>query len=91
MIGRRGELTGPLKAFLDRVPPLTGVTALPPPAMGSPRHALAVEVHLRPLLVMLVVLGATAPTPGPAAVEADIARLDAVLAAWAVRLPEAVR
>ncbi|MCO5994045.1 NAD(P)H-dependent oxidoreductase [Actinoallomurus rhizosphaericola] len=84
----KGTYTGLLKAFLDRVPSLTGVTALPLLVMGSPRHALAVEVHLRPLLVEL---GATVPTPGLAVVEADIVRLDEVLAAWAVRLPEAVR
>jgi FMN reductase len=65
------------------------VTALPLLVMGSPRHALAVDVHLRPLLVEL---GANVPTPGLAVVEADIDRLDDVLAEWAanVRLPEAV-
>ncbi|MCO6008746.1 NAD(P)H-dependent oxidoreductase [Actinoallomurus purpureus] len=85
----KGTYTGLLKAFLDRVPSLAGVTALPLLVMGSPRHALAVEVHLRPLLVEL---GASVPTPGLAIVEADIDRLDDVLAEWAatVRLPEAV-
>lgn len=65
------------------------MTALPLLVMGSPRHALAVDVHLRPLLVEL---GANVPTPGLAVVEADIDRLDDVLAEWAanVRLPEAV-
>ncbi|GAA4612224.1 NAD(P)H-dependent oxidoreductase [Actinoallomurus liliacearum] len=86
----KGTYTGLLKSFLDRVPSLAGVTALPLLVMGSPRHALAVEVHLRPLLVEL---GATVPTPGLAVVEADIDRLDEVLAGWAaaVRLPQAVR
>jgi FMN reductase len=85
----KGTYTGLLKAFLDRVPSLAGVTALPLLVMGSPRHALAVEVHLRPLLVEL---GANVPTPGHAVVEADIDRLEDVLAEWAatVRLPEAV-
>ncbi|GAA4635072.1 NAD(P)H-dependent oxidoreductase [Actinoallomurus vinaceus] len=85
----KGTYTGLLKAFLDRVPSLSGVTALPLLVMGSPRHALAVEVHLRPLLVEL---GASVPTPGLAVVESDLDRLDEVLAEWAatVRLPEAV-
>jgi FMN reductase len=85
----KGTYTGLLKAFLDRVPSLSGVTAVPLLVMGSPRHALAVEVHLRPLLVEL---GASVPTPGLAVVEADLGRLDEVLAEWAatVRLPEAV-
>jgi FMN reductase len=86
----KGTYTGLLKAFLDRVPSLTGVTAVPLLVMGSPRHALAVEVHLRPLLVEL---GASVPTPGLAVIEPDIPRIDEVLAGWAatVRLPEAVR
>jgi FMN reductase len=84
----KGTYTGLLKAFLDRVPSLRGVTALPLLVMGSPRHALAVEVHLRPLLVEL---GANVPTPGLAVVEADLPRIDEILTAWAasVRLPEA--
>jgi FMN reductase len=84
----KGTYTGLLKAFLDKVPSLKGVTALPLLVMGSPRHALAVEVHLRPLLVEL---GATVPTPGLAVVESDLERAEEILAAWAatVRLPEA--
>ena len=84
----KGTYTGLLKVFLDKVPSLAGVTALPLLVMGSPRHALAVEVHLRPLLVEL---GATVLGPGLAVAEADLDRIDDVLAAWAatVRLPEA--
>ncbi|HEY0539002.1 MAG TPA: NAD(P)H-dependent oxidoreductase [Actinoallomurus sp.] len=86
----KGTYTGLLKAFLDRVPSLDGVVALPLLVMGSPRHALAVEVHLRPLLVEL---GATVPTPGLAVVESDLGRIEEILAEWAaaVRLPEATR
>jgi FMN reductase len=86
----KGTYTGLLKAFLDRVPSLDGVTALPLLVMGSPRHALAVEVHLRPLLVEL---GATVPTPGLAVVESDLGRIEEILAEWAaaVRLPEVTR
>lgn len=85
----KGTYTGLLKAFLDRVRSLAGVTAVPLLVMGSPRHALAVEVHLRPLLVEL---GATVPTPGLAVVESDLDRIEEILAEWAaaVRIPEAI-
>ncbi|MEV5413046.1 NAD(P)H-dependent oxidoreductase [Thermopolyspora sp. NPDC052614] len=78
----KGTYTGLLKAFLDRLPhrALAGTAALPLLVMGDPRHALAVEVHLRPLLVEL---GATVPTPGLAVVEADLPRLNEILTGWA--------
>jgi FMN reductase len=76
----KGTYTGLLKVFLDRVPSLAGVTALPLLVMGSPRHALAVEVHLRPLLVEL---GATVLTPGLAVVESDLEWIEEILAEWA--------
>lgn len=81
----KGTYTGLLKAFLDRLPPqaLAGKAALPLLVMGDARHALAVEVHLRPLLVEL---GATVPTPGLAVVEADLPRLDEVLTTWSERV-----
>jgi FMN reductase len=81
----KGTYTGLLKSFLDLLPggALAGKVALPLLVMGSPRHALAVEVHLRPLLVEL---GATVPTPGLAIVEADLNRLDEELAEWAAAL-----
>ncbi|WP_336204166.1 NADPH-dependent FMN reductase [Nonomuraea sp. LPB2021202275-12-8] len=81
----KGTYTGLLKAFLDRLRPdaLAGRVALPLLVMGDPAHSLAVEVHLRPLLVEL---GATVPTPGLAVLESQIPRLEEVLAAWAVRV-----
>ena len=57
--------------------------ALPLLVMGSPRHALAVELHLRPLLVEL---GAVVPTPGLAVLESELPRLDEVLDEWAARI-----
>ncbi|MEU8247815.1 NAD(P)H-dependent oxidoreductase [Nonomuraea sp. NPDC048916] len=77
----KGTYTGLLKAFLDRLRPdaLAGTVALPLLVMGDPRHALAVEVHFRPLLVEL---GAGVPTPGLALVESDLPRLAEVLDAW---------
>jgi FMN reductase len=77
----KGTYTGLLKAFFDRLPhqALAGKTALPLLVMGDARHALAVEVHLRPLLVEL---GATVPTPGLALLESQLPELDVVLEKW---------
>ncbi|NAS27452.1 NADPH-dependent oxidoreductase [Herbidospora sp. NEAU-GS84] len=81
----KGTYTGLLKAFLDRLPPraLAGKHALPLLVMGGAQHALAVEVHFRPLLVEL---GAIVPTPGLAVLESQLADLDAVLKPWAGQL-----
>jgi FMN reductase len=85
----KGTYTGLLKVFLDRISAgdLARTVALPLLVMGSPRHALAVELHLRPLLVEL---GATVVTPGLALVEADLGRPE-VLADWAEQVAPAVR
>ncbi|NUS06138.1 MAG: NAD(P)H-dependent oxidoreductase [Nonomuraea sp.] len=81
----KGTYTGLLKAFLDRLRPeaLAGVVALPLLVMGDPKHSLAVEVHLRPLLVEL---GATVPTPGLAVLESQLGGLEEVLTRWADRI-----
>ncbi|MFB4277540.1 NADPH-dependent FMN reductase [Nonomuraea sp. MTCD27] len=81
----KGTYTGLLKSFLDRLPSqaLAGKAALPVLVMGDAKHALAVEVHLRPLLVEL---GATVPTPGLAVLESELPRLAEVLAVWADRV-----
>ncbi|GAA3446519.1 hypothetical protein Pve01_65540 [Planomonospora venezuelensis] len=81
----KASYTGLLKAFLDRLPggALAGTTALPLLVMGDARHALAVELHLRPVLVEL---GAHVPTPGLALLEAEIPDLGPVLARWADRV-----
>jgi FMN reductase len=77
----KATYTGLLKAFLDRLPPnaLAGTAALPLLLMGDPRHALAVEVHFRPLLVEL---GAFVPTPGLALLESELPAAEP-LARWA--------
>ena len=81
----KGTYTGLLKVFLDRLPhqALAGTIAFPLLVMRLPQHALAVEVHLRPLLVEL---GATVPTPGLAVLEPDLDALDEVLRPWAARV-----
>jgi FMN reductase len=86
----KATYTGLLKVFLDKLPTgaLAGAVAIPMLVMGAPAHALAVEVHLRPLLVEL---GATVPTPGLALLESQFDRLDSVLAEWANKIVSAVR
>jgi FMN reductase len=86
----KGSYTGLLKVFLDRLPHLAldRTVGLPLLVMGLPQHALAVEVHLRPVLVEL---GATVPTPGLAVLESDLARLDDVLTPWAARVARVIR
>ncbi|GAA3513106.1 FMN reductase [Streptosporangium album] len=81
----KGTYTGLLKAFLDRVRggALASTVALPLLVMGDARHALAVEVHFRPLLVEL---GATVPTPGLAVLESELHDLETVLGRWADRV-----
>jgi FMN reductase len=81
----KGTYTGLLKVFLDRLGyrALATKVALPVLVMKHPEHALAVEVHLRPLLVEL---GATVPTPGLAVMESDLGKLDHVLLPWARRV-----
>ncbi|MFG1704440.1 NADPH-dependent FMN reductase [Nonomuraea sp. M3C6] len=81
----KGTYTGLLKSFIDRFPPdaLAGKVALPLLVMGDAKHSLAVEVHLRPLLVEV---GATVPTPGLVVLESQLSGLEEVLAAWADRV-----
>ena len=59
----KATYTGLLKAVLDQAPGgfLKGVVALPLQVAASDKHALAVDLHLRPVLVEL---GATVPGAG---------------------------
>jgi FMN reductase len=78
----KATYTGLLKAFLDRFPNngLAGMAAVPVMVGGNPIHALAPEVHLRPLLVEL---GATVPSRGLFVIEGQLDQLSEVTAAWA--------
>ena len=71
-----------LKTFLDRYGSngLAGVVAVPVMTGGWPGHLLAVEVHLRPVLVEL---GATVPARGRYVTEPELPELDTVVAKWA--------
>ena len=75
----KAAYTGLLKAFLDRYGSngLAGVTAVPVMTGGWPGHLLAVEVHLRPVLVEL---GATVPARGLYVTEPELADLDTAVA-----------
>ena len=77
----KAAYTGLLKAFLDRYGSngLAGVTAVPVMTGGWPGHLLAVEVHLRPVLVEL---GATVPARGLYVTEPELADLDKAVGAW---------
>ncbi len=77
----KASYTGLLKAFLDwfSSTDLDGVVVVPLMVGAGPEHALAVEVHLRPVLVEL---GATLPTRGLYVTEGRLDALDDVLATW---------
>jgi FMN reductase len=77
----KASYTGLLKSFLDwfSTSGLAGVPTVPVMVGAGAAHALAVEVHLRPLLVEI---GATLPTRGLYVLESDLARLDDVIAQW---------
>jgi FMN reductase len=87
----KATYTGMLKAFLDRFGNngLAGTVAVALMTGGSPVHALAPEVYLRPLLVEL---GASLPTRGLFVLESQLPELDTVIAGWAeAGLPQLAR
>jgi FMN reductase len=77
----KASYTGLLKAFLDwfSTTDLGGVTVVPLMVGAGAQHALAVEVHLRPVLVEL---GATLPTRGLYVLESQLDDLHTVVGAW---------
>lgn len=79
----KASYTGLLKAFLDWYPTtgLSGVTAVPVMVGAGPHHALAVEVHLRPVLIEI---GASLPTRGLYVLESQLEELDEVIDAWLI-------
>lgn len=78
----KATYTGLLKAFLDNYgnDGLAGTMAVPVMVGATPRHALAPEVHLRPLLVEL---GASVPTRGLYVLDSELDSLDTTVAEWA--------
>ena len=77
----KASYTGLLKSFLDwfSATDLLGVTVVPVMVGAGLQHALAVEVHLRPVLVEL---GASLPTRGLYVTEDQLGELDDVVATW---------
>ncbi len=79
----KATFTGLLKAFLDNYgnDGLAGCKAVPVMVGAAPQHALAPEVHLRPLLVEL---GASVPSRGLYVLESQMDELDQVVGEWAI-------
>jgi FMN reductase len=79
----KAAYTGLLKSFLDwyGTTGLSGVTTIPVMVGAGAAHALAVEVHLRPVLLEI---GATLPTRGLYVREDELDDLGPVLDAWLV-------
>jgi FMN reductase len=77
----KASYTGLLKSFVDPLPPaaLRGVLAVPVMVAADRAHALAVEAHLRPLLIEL---GASCPTPSLFAEESQLAEPGALIEPW---------
>jgi FMN reductase len=86
----KAAYTGMLKAFLDRYGSngLAGVLAVPVMTGGWAGHTLAVEVHLRPVLVEL---GATVPARGLYVTEPELTDVDAAIARWAAAAVPLIR
>ncbi len=78
----KATYTGLLKAFFDRYATnaLHSAVAVGVMTGAAPIHALAVEVHLRPLLVEL---GAATPTRGLYVTEQQFDDLEEAIAPWA--------
>ncbi len=77
----KASYTGLLKSFLDwfSTTDLLGVTVIPVMVGAARDHALAVEVHLRPVLVEL---GATMPTRGLYVTEDTLDVIEDVVGVW---------
>jgi len=78
----KGSYTGLLKIFLDELGhrALDGVSAVPVTVQGAADHLLAVDVHLRPLLVEL---GAAVPTRAVALLEEQLTAEPDPVRVWA--------
>jgi FMN reductase len=85
----KATYTGLLKVFLDRFGSdgLAGVVAVPVMVGASATHALAPEVHLRPLLVEL---GALTPTRALYLIEGELDDPAAGLDRWAATAVPAI-
>jgi len=80
----KGTYTGLLKLLFDQIPAdaLLGTLGVPLMLGGAPEHALAVEIHLRPLLVEV---GLACPTRGLYVLESQLDDLASMLVTWVER------
>jgi FMN reductase len=85
----KGTYTGLLKLLFDQIAAgeLHGTLALPLMLGGAASHALAVDVHLRPLLVEV---GCSCPTAGLFLLESELPGLEETLTAWLERWKDAL-
>jgi FMN reductase len=79
----KATYTGLLKVFLDRYQhnALAGTVAIPLMTGAAPIHALAPEVHLKPVLTEL---GASVPTRSVYIIESQFEDIPAAVAPWAI-------
>lgn len=77
----KAAYTGVLKMLLDRIPMegLAGRVVVPVMVAAAPIHTLAVEAHLRPVLVEL---GACCPTRGLVVMESKLPELPGIVEKW---------
>jgi FMN reductase len=77
----KGSYTGLLKSVLDHIGAgeLRGTVAIPVITLGGPAHALAADVHLRPLLLEL---GAVTPTRSLVVTDAELDNPGPAISAW---------
>ncbi len=83
----KATYTGLLKLLLDQLGQgeLAGAPTIPVQLAAAPAHALAVDVHLRPVLLEV---GASCPTQSLFVLDATVDRLSDHLGGWAtVNLP----
>jgi FMN reductase len=77
----KATYTGLLKLLFDQIgaDELLGTIAVPLMVGGAPNHALAVDNHLRPLLIEV---GCSCPTQGLYVLETDLENMSAVVMHW---------
>ena len=77
----KASYTGLLKAFLDQFgrDELGALASVPLMVGAGPAHSLAVECHLRPVLIEI---GASCPTRGVYLLEGEVADIERPIAEW---------
>ena len=86
----KATYTGLLKLLFDQIAAgeLHRTQAVPLMVGGAPNHVLAVDVHLRPLLLEV---GCSCPTQGLYILESELDNVATVIGAWADRWAAVLR